>query len=167
MVGPDPIELAVLVVLNLLIDDVLDLHRVPDVLDRLSSTLTSRFERQAPAPNHALEHSLMEEDRVDSVQGDLDATLGEYPSSEDAAVSGDHEMLGDQADPLNDEVDECGDDRSSDDHPEHRPGLAHRTPPQRHPQTEKDRHYEGNDAAEQGYRMGMKVEHELFGVVQL
>ena len=92
------VEAAVLVGLHLGVDLVLHLVGAADVLEDLGAGLAGRLDLEVAQAEHALEDPLAEEDRVDALQRDLDAVLGDDALAVDDPVGGEHEVGADPAD---------------------------------------------------------------------
>ena len=110
----DPVVLAVLVGLDLPVDLVLHGRRVAHVRERLAPHLARRLDDQVARAHHALEHRLAEEHRVDPVERDLDAVLGQHAVPVDQPVGGDDEVGGDPAGVAQAEPDEAAEDEHAD-----------------------------------------------------
>ena len=113
----DAVVLAVLVGLDLPVDLVLHGGRMADVRERLAAHLARRLDDEVARAEHALEDRLAEEHRVDPVERDLDAVLGQHAVAVDEPVGGDDEVGGDPAGVAQAEPDEAAEDRAR------RPGL--------------------------------------------
>src|SRR4029453_6925251 len=90
-----PVELAVLVGLDLAVDLVLHGRRVAHVGEGLAPHLARGLDDEVARPHDALEDRLAEEHGVDPVERDLDAVLGQDAVAVDEPVAGDHEVGGD------------------------------------------------------------------------
>ena len=94
MVDParDAIGLLVRVAFHLLVDLVLHRRGVLDVVEALGPVLRGRLDVEIAEAEHALEDPLVEEDRVDAFERDLDAVLGDDAAAEYDSVGGEHEV---------------------------------------------------------------------------
>ena len=82
----DPISGFDLVGFHLLIDLVLHTTRIANVVKALRSILRSRFDIKIAEAEHAFENSLMEENRVDPLERNLDSVLRDDARSENHTI---------------------------------------------------------------------------------
>ncbi|CAB4345223.1 unannotated protein [freshwater metagenome] len=82
----DPISGFDLVGFHLLVDLVLHTTRIANVVKALRSILRSRFDIKIAEAEHAFENSLMEENRVDPLERNLDSVLRDDARSENHTI---------------------------------------------------------------------------------
>ena len=82
----DPISGFDLVGFHLLVDLVLHTTRIANVVKALRSILRCRFDIKIAEAEHAFENSLMEENRVDPLERNLDSVLRDDARSENHTI---------------------------------------------------------------------------------
>ena len=82
----DPIGDFDLVGFHLLVDLVLHTTRIVNVVKALRSILRCRFDIKIAEAEHAFKNSLMEENRIDPLEGNFDSVLRNDSGSENHAI---------------------------------------------------------------------------------
>ena len=163
----DTVELAVLVVLHLLVQLLLNPNGVANILERLLAMLTRRLNGQGSRSHHAVDDALIEEHRVDAIEGNLDSLLGDDAFSVDTAICSHHKVGRDPGNPTLQKIQERPDHKQR----RHTRGkVTHRPcglPSELHESAKQDGRNQNHDPLRKHDPVRMKIQHNFFFSMQV